>query len=53
MNLEMAMERMKLRISRYNLMANHFGDVEIFSVTVRSTSAILITLGKVVFLEGK
>ena len=28
MNLEMAMERMKLRISWYILMANHFKDVE-------------------------
>ena len=29
MNLEMAMERMKLRNSWYILMANHFKDVEI------------------------
>ena len=29
MNLEMAMERMKLRISWYILMAKHFKDVEI------------------------
>ena len=34
MNLEMAMEGMKLRISWYILMANHFKDVEIKDVEI-------------------
>ena len=50
MNLEMAMERMKLRISWYILMANHFRKtLKFVCVTVRPASTILITLGKVVF----